>query len=381
MSLFLFLLSFFLMIGTSRSQDAAGEKPPAYVLVASAAKKVKADVTVEIKAPKVRADEWMLYVPKAAERPGQLDVRTTLLPRGRPARDLSEYARPLLADRRAVASLPLAKRQELTVRVEYRATLLARRLERRGPGASTLPAGVVALPDPPLDPRERRFALASDHQFDFEEEGFRAWLDEHKLARGEQEDAVDFARRVFLEIRRTLTWFASPTPDHLASHVAKAGKTDDIGATVLYVSALRARGIPARLLAGRRVAPTDAEPSGSRPDEPRIRAEFHAEGVGWVPVDIATATFRDESPEAPRRFGVDDGDDLVVHQDTDFVVETYFGRKTVEWIPAVSFWVIGSGTLNDLESRALLKAQAEPVDLETALPHRPATTRKPQPKR
>ncbi len=366
-----------ILIGVAAAEDSADEKSPEYALVATAAKKIKAELTVEVKGPRLKADEWTVFVARAPELAGQTEVRTTLLPKSRSARELSELARPVLVDRRPVAGQSLSKRQELTVRIEYRANLLTRRLERREPGASDRPPVVAAL-----DPRERRLALASGHQFDFETEAFQTWLDTHKLQRGSKENDVDFARRVFQEIKHTIKWVEAAKPDRLASHVAEAGKTDDGGVAILYVSALRARGIPARVLTGRKVTPTDDEPGKSRSDEPRIKTEFYAEGVGWVPVDIASGTFRDESSEGLVFFGSDPGDFLTVHLDNDFEFDTYFGRKTEERVPQIAFYVIGSGTLDDLTSRTILKVQTEPLDLEKALPRKPApTARKAQPTR
>ena len=91
--------------------------------------------------------------------------------------------------------------RSFTARVEYEATLVERRLDRREPGAPDAPA--VA----PLDPKTRRLELAGGHQFDFQSAPLRAWLNEHELRREPGENEVDFARRAFLAVRKGIEYF------------------------------------------------------------------------------------------------------------------------------------------------------------------------------
>jgi hypothetical protein len=110
-----------------------------------------------------------------------------------------------------------------------------------------------------------------------------------------------------------------------------------------------------------------------RPYDPvHIRAEFHAQGVGWVPADILFAATRDESPEGLRYFGVDEGDFVAFHVGTDFVLETYFGPKPVEWLQNPSFWTLGAGTFDGVTVRADWKVKSEPVDPAEAAPRKAA---------
>jgi len=51
------------------------------------------------------------------------------------------------------------------------------------------------------------------------------------------------------------------------------GWSDCGGLATLYVSILRANGIPARCLTGRSIDP----------NTPHVKMDFYAEGVGWVP--------------------------------------------------------------------------------------------------
>ena len=73
-----------------------------------------------------------------------------------------------------------------------------------------------------------------------------------------------------------------------------------------------------------------------------VRAEFYAAGVGWVPVDLASAVERDPSPAGLRFFGHDRGDFLVLHIDPILRVDTlFFGEKTLPWLQGVHYWGAG----------------------------------------
>ena len=97
----------------------------------------------------------------------------------------------------------------------------------------------------PLDAKTRSLELVSGHQFDYQAAPTRAWLNEHELHRGPEENEVDFARRAFLAVRKGITHFEGKEVEHLASRVCLAGKSDYAGITSVYVAALRADGIPA----------------------------------------------------------------------------------------------------------------------------------------
>ena len=249
----------------------------------------------------------------------------------------------------------------MTVKIDYEANLLAHHLVQRQPG--TKPATHVA----PLPQKERRLALAADHQFDFRSVSFQGWLDAHKLKRAPDESEIDFARRVFLEIKSAFQPRTRQELDWLASRVCAAGQTDSGGLAIVFVSALRAGGIPARVLSGRWVP--DSKPGRSSADEPHSRAEFFASGVGWVPVDPGSAVDLNESSDPLEFFGTDNADFLTMHLDTDLEFDTvFFGRKTVEFVRGPVFWVTGPGSLNDSKVLVTSKVQTEPVDLSRPSP-------------
>jgi Transglutaminase-like superfamily len=330
-----------------------GGPQPSYTLVVSTAKRVHNELTFAYKAPNLQAENWVFYAARLPELAAQTDVRSSLDHGGRPVRELSDMGRSVL-----LAHVPVKGtkgRDALTIRVEYEATLRVRRLERREPGT---PAAAVTL----LSQRERRPALVGGHQFDFESPAFQSWLDEHQLRRRSGEEDVDFARRVFVEIKKRFRHVWARDMDRLASHICAASRSDGGGLAIVFVSALRANGIPARVLSGRWARPS--QPGRNPADDVHVKAEFFATGVGWVPADIGSAVHSEKPTDGLEHFGSDDGDFLTLHVDTDLVLDTiYFERKTIDWLQTPMFWVTGTGTLEGLTAPVISKVRVEPIDL------------------
>nr|MBA3684840.1 transglutaminase family protein [Planctomycetota bacterium] len=67
------------------------------------------------------------------------------------------------------------------------------------------------------------------------------------------------------------------------------------GLCIALAAALRANGVPARLLAGRWA--TSALPEHRVDDVPylqqHVKLEFHCQGIGWVPCDPASGVLHD----------------------------------------------------------------------------------------
>jgi transglutaminase-like putative cysteine protease len=357
------------------AQNNSPSAGPDYVLVAKSAKRIKSELTIEVKAPNVQADEWHVYVPQPPELPGQVDVRMTLFPAGIPVRELSDLGRPMQVVR--VIAVGEQYRRDVKVRIETEATLLERKLERREPGAPPAPA--VA----PLDPRTRRLELANFHQFEYQTATFRAWLNEHKLRREPGESDIDLARRAFLAVRKNLKHYEGEGIERIASKVCEEGKSDYAGLTAVYVAALRANGIPARALSGR-MAILNGKPTGS--SWPHAKVEFYAAGVGWVPADPAGAIRSGQQNDGLEFFGCDSAQFLTLHLDTDVVINTNFGQKCLDWLPDGSWWVTGSGdgSLAGSYAKVTTTVKFEPVDLAEVLARKPAArpnTKKPAAKK
>ena len=182
----------------------------------------------------------------------------------------------------------------------YDVTIARRRLEPGDPSA----------PVPELSRSERSAFLAPSNHFDFTGSKFQAWLRKEDLKRRPDERDLDFAYRAMVAMVRTHTYRLEVRSDRSASAVCEAGWSDCGGLATVYVSILRANGIPARCLSGRTV----------KPDSTHVRMDFHAEGVGWVPGDPAVAI---SAHSADAGFGRERTDMVIMHYDrSDFNVST-----------------------------------------------------------
>jgi transglutaminase-like putative cysteine protease len=98
--------------------------------------------------------------------------------------------------------------------------------------------------------------------------------------------------------------------------------------------------------------------AADRDDDPQfhVRAEFHAEGVGWVPVDGSGAVLWAGAPASA--FGVHRADFLVMHLDTDLGIDTlFFGEQALPWLQGPAFWVRGAGTLDGHEHASVWRVR------------------------
>jgi hypothetical protein len=328
----------------SRS-DGGGNR--GYALIAAPARQVRAELTLKLRAPRLNAQEWVVYGAQLPVLACQTGVSSTMVPEGEMARELSPDHRPILRARIQAESPEQQKNLEL--RYDYQATLWSRRLARL-----PLPAGsrdVEASEVPPLDDGERHAALAAGGLFDLKSEAFRRWCDDEQLHRGPGEGEIDFARRVFLAIKRGFTYVFEDTLDRHASQICRSRRSDCGGLSVLFASALRAEKIPARILVGR-WAKSGEMKGGNLYGQWHVKAEFYAQGVGWVPVDPACGVLHDKSPDGLVFFGNDPGDFIVLHLDADLLCDTiHFGRQSVVWLQTPSYWAIGSGTFDQAVRR------------------------------
>ena len=135
--------------------------------------------------------------------------------------------------------------QGFTVEATYELTINRRRLE---PGEPTAPVTRLTR-------AERSAFLAPSKHFDFTSPKFRAWLAKQDLKRKKDERDLDFAFRAMETMVRTHVYRFELRSDRSASAVCKAGWSDCGGLATVYVSILRANGIPARCLSGRNLKP------------------------------------------------------------------------------------------------------------------------------
>ncbi len=326
------------------------QKPP-YLLQTTPVRKVEATYTYEVRYPNLEANEWEVVVARPRDLPGQSVAKVTVEPAGEELTDATALKQPLLR----LSLRPETADQKKTVKVVVRteATLMGRRL-------IPLPAGTRAPNVPPPGDDERKAALAATPRLDHDSAAFQKWLDANQLRKQKKESDVDFALRVFRTLRRTMTYKRPFDHDGKASTTCQAGVGDCGCLSTVFVCALRASDVPARELVGRLVK--SDQPFEKTEYGAHARAEFFAEGVGWVPVD-ASFGLGDRSPGGLNYFGNDAGDLLVLHLDGDLVVESKLaGKATLFRLQGVALWATGGGNFEKPEPKEDWQVRELPLD-------------------
>jgi transglutaminase-like putative cysteine protease len=307
--------------------------PPRYVILTSPAKRVEAVFTSDFTAPELKATEWVIVAARPPELPGQTDVSVSAEPGAREDKELSDLKRPILVWR--IPANDDSLKTHVRVRVKTEATLLERRLVER---ERALAAGVKPPKVTPLAEGERKLFLAPTPRLNHDAQDFQDWLKANKLRRGSKEADVDFALRAFQVVREKFTYRFPIGHDGKATSMCKAGKGDCGCMSTVFVCACRANGIPARELVGRWAA-------SAKGDDIKIhvKAEFYAENVGWVPVDVTQGNGT-PGKDGLTFFGNDPGDFLVMHLDGDLEVDAiHFGRVPAFRLQGVARWATASG--------------------------------------
>jgi transglutaminase-like putative cysteine protease len=314
---------------------------PVWMVETKPTRNVEAVLTFEVEAPRMAAREWIAYVPRLPELPTQSPVSSRMTPPGRPVSDLGPGQRPLLFAR--VAGGPTTSKS-LRLTVTHQAQLHSRLLVEAAAGTSVPPV-------PPLPPALRKHYLNSGPTIDHASPEVQDWLTAKQLRRASGESDIDLARRIHLAIGEGFSYRYQPDQDRRASAVCGAGQTDCGGLCVLFVAALRANGVPARLLSGRWAtsAKKDEKVNGFAYSQGHVKAEFFTDGVGWVPVDVTGSVLRKKPAERLWFFGRDTGEFVTLHVDPDLVLESvHFGRKSEPWMQGAAWWVVGPGSLDGM---------------------------------
>jgi transglutaminase-like putative cysteine protease len=295
-----------------------GAQPKQGLVVQSTpARRVEATLTFEVSYPDGEIAEWEFVFPRPRDLPGQRVARVVATPAGVELADLSQLRQPVINS--LAKSKTAAEKHMMTASLRIEATLMARQLTPYVPGARR-PA-VPALAD-----AESKGYTAATSQINFADKTFQKWLDQHKLRRNKQEPDVDFARRVFDAMRANFTYVSPYLHDGNAAAVCQTGQGDANGLSVVFVGALRANEIPARVLIGGLVK--SEKPFEKIAYGVYCRAEFYAKNIGWVPVDLGYGVV-DASVAGLNAFGNDAGDMLVLHFDSDLIVEMKAGKVTL----------------------------------------------------
>ncbi len=84
--------------------------------------------------------------------------------------------------------------------------------------------------------------------------------------------------------------------------------------------------------------------------ETHVKAEFFASGVGWVPMDIATAIL-DKKGDGLNSFGHDPGDFLILHVNPNMRLDSiHFGKQVIDSLQGPAYWVTGRGSVTPTET-------------------------------
>src|SRR5260370_24782830 len=139
------------------------EPSPKYVLKSTDSQRIEAVLTYEIKMPKLTAQEWIIYVAKAPELPGQTHVSTALEPEGKASFELSPEHRPVMM---AKVTGQNGRKNELPIRVKYQATLCS-------PELVSLKRGHASPAVEPLSEPSRQLTLRLGCDFCWYEDPFQ----------------------------------------------------------------------------------------------------------------------------------------------------------------------------------------------------------------
>ena len=308
-----------------------------YALVTKPEHTATAIYTGEMVVPRLKPKEWLIFAAKPGNTPGQRVVSIDCTPATQVVRDQSPLHRDLFCARVPVTGAKNSS--SIQFKMQIQVELFSRSLvSRRG-----------KAPDIKITVNDRSNALRRTKLFDYASPTIQKWMETNKLHRKSREGEVDFARRVFQQIVKQSTYEYLGNQNRSSSHVCSSKKSDCGGLSILFASALRSQGVPARIRVGRWAQSAKAgEKVGSIIyHQEHVKAEFFAQGVGWVPADLSSAVLHDKTRKKLNYFGKDVGDFITLHHDTEISYDTvHFGIKTMDFLQKPAFWATGSGDFN-----------------------------------
>lgn len=312
---------------------------PTHRIEAADHQSVSASIGYELRSTDFAVSRWMVYMAEPPELPSQSKVKAATEPASKVIAEKSPLARKV---RFFDMSVPApASGARFAVRQDIQAVLRSRKLVPLA--ADEKPPAV-----PALTATERKYYLAASRHADYDRGDFKEWLDDKKLHRAKGESPFAFAERVLSRIRSDYEYRFDPTEVKRASFSCLRPATDCGGMSLIFVAAMRASDIPARVLVGRFALPrkAGAAPRDTEYDQPHVRAEFFAAGIGWVPVDPAFANRQKDRPIG-EFIGNDPGDLLVLHVDLELKIPVFEKEQNADLLQIEPFlWTLGRGKLD-----------------------------------
>lgn len=304
-----------------------------YHLVREPGRKLELVLEGSTLAPNLKASRWIVVSAQPSDH-GFHEVLSTRLEAWTDDPEDVQVAKPYVEespDQRPMfrAEVPAG---EVTDKLHYKLVIEIQATTTR------LEPGRGKTRPPKLKSREKARLTARTDLHDYDSKRVQDWMAKHELERDRGESDLAFGYRVLDAIAEEMTYAFPPRfPKRLASQVIEECASDCGGLSALFVSVLRSNDIPARVLVGRWTGE-------SQPEEPQnhVKAEFYADGVGWVPIDGSGAvSWKNGALDA---FGIDRGKFVVMHQGAELVVDTkLFGKQNLTWCQGASTWASGSG--------------------------------------
>jgi len=133
---------------------------------------------------------------------------------------------------------------------------------------------------------------------------------------------LDYAERCYLYVASHYKYLNPLTGLHALSKILKDGGGDCGNLSSIYISLLRAQGIPARHVVAIGV------------NKYHVWSEFYIQDFGWIPVDV---TYKNSNPKG-NFFGRYDSNWVVLQKGVDMQYSTSAGYKTIPLLQSSHWW-------------------------------------------
>lgn len=308
------------------------------------AAEVDGALDMDIRAPELVANEWIVYEPyPPTMQTSQQLKRAEVMVFGRTHEynlvdELSQLHRKIIQIIVPVQNSEGTK--HLKVTAKYRMSLFAKKLVN-GSGQSEI-----------LSIQERDWNLLPGKTLDFKSPEFQNWMQEKGLRKVVQERDLDFAWRVFQKLRQLYSYNFDENQLRTVSNLCRSNATDCGGLSFLFSAIMRANSIPSRPLIGRWLkSEPDMDSTTPMRGQFHVKAEVYCEHIGWIPVDMALAV-SENGVAGNKYFGDFDGSFICFHSNPDMIVDSLgFGKHDIPYMQAPLFWVKGGGGLEKIDVR------------------------------